>query len=212
MRLAVALGVLAAGCASVPPPVPEGCPAPAAPALPKLRSPSGVDVAQILEQSGLAFVTMEPGRRWMVAFAGKQLPKVVLYIVHGDEFTVVLGKLFTVGKAATVEFYRELARKNYDFDQLKLSIDAAGGVFASFEVPTRILDRQELLENIFGLAGAIDAVLPDLVEHADPQLAPGGDDEEPGEDDAPENAPPPVRPGDVIEALRRALAPVMAAR
>lgn len=164
-------------------------------------NPSGAEIERILGQSGLAFETLDPGRHWRVVFAGRQLPRVVLYVVHGDEFTVVLGKLFTVGADAGVEFYRVIARKNYDFDQLKLSVDDKGGVFASFEVPTRILDRRELLENIFGLAGAIDAVLPELVRHATPQWP--DEDEEPA---------PKGREGELIEALRRTLGPALATR
>jgi len=127
---------------------------------------TGEDIARALEESGVEHETLEPGRRWMAAFAGRRLPRVVLYVVRGDDFTVIMGKLFTVSDKTSTAFYRALARRNFDYDQMKFSLDAGGGVFASFEVPTRLLDRRELLENLFGLAVAIDTMLPELLRDA----------------------------------------------
>lgn len=130
---------------------------------------TGAQVERYLADSGLNYLTLEADRRWMIAFAGDRVPRIVVFVVYADAFTVVLGRLFTVGDDAGDDFYRKLARKNFEHDQLKLSVDDRGGVYASYEVPTRLLDRRELLENVFGLASAIDALVPALNEHAVPE-------------------------------------------
>jgi hypothetical protein len=195
----IGLGVvLLAACATAP------APPPATAAAAILEPPgSGPDIERYLADSGLVYVTVVPERRWMLAFAGQQLPRLVVYVVRGGEFTVVMGKLFTVADDTGLEFYRALARKNYEFDQLKLSVARDGGVYASFEVPTRLVDRRELLENIFGLAGAIDAVLPELARVARPV-----DGDLPEEDDESPVEPQPLPrlpEGALIEALRLSL-------
>lgn len=220
MRPAAARGVLAAlllgaGCAH---PAVDVRPAPATaatgptslegrPRTPARRgpNPTGAEVARILGSSGLAFDTVAPGRQWRLVFAGRRQARVTLYVLYGGQFTTVVGRLFTVPETAGVGFYRALARKNYDFDQLKLSVDDEGGVFASFEVPTRILDERELLENIFGLAGAMDEVGAELARFASPDGGPL-----PAPDD---DAPPPRLPatrGRILEALRTQLRPLLA--
>jgi len=141
----------------------------------RYANPSSADIPTILNEAKLTFETVEPGRRWMISFAGEKLDRVVLYVIHGAKFTIVMGKLFTLAPGTDAAFYKAIARKNFDFDQLKLSVDKQGSVFASFEVPTRIVDKRELLENIFALASAIDAVVPDLVDLANP--VPPSDDE-----------------------------------
>ena len=139
--------------------------APAAlPAVTVVAAPddAAIDVEVVLRQAGLTFTTIEPDHRWRIVFAGLRVPRIVVHVVRGQSFTVVLGKLFTVPTRVDAGFYRELARRNFELEQMKLSIDADGGVFASFEVPSRILDRRELLENIMGLAAAVDVVTPEL--------------------------------------------------
>lgn len=143
--------------------------------LPGSRA-AAVDIEKALLESGLPYATVEPGRRWLLSFAGKR-QRILLYVVRGDEYTLVLGKLFTAGKDAGLELYRSIARRNYDYHQLKLSVDTNGAVFGSFEVPTRILDRQELLEDIFSLAAAIDSVGPELLLET-PDETPEDDDED----------------------------------
>lgn len=169
MSRAFLICAVVAGCGHL-----RGAPAPEAPppqvtTAPSEQAPTGAQVERYLADSGLNYLTLEADRRWMIAFAGNQVPRLVVFVVHADAFTVVLGRLFTVGDEAGVDFYRKLARKNFDHDQLKLSVDDRGGVYASYEVPTRLLDRRELLENIFGLASALDVLVPTLNEHAVPE-------------------------------------------
>jgi hypothetical protein len=121
------------------------------------RNPTAEDIVRILAQSGLRFATVDPGRRWQVTLAGHQRP-VRVDVLYSDSFTVVLGKLFTLPAGADRDIYKAIAERNYDLEQMKISVDKDGEVFASFEVPTRIIDRRELLENIASLAAALDAL------------------------------------------------------
>lgn len=191
----VLAAVLLVGCATVPAPSPSGPPEAVRPA------PSGRDVEAMLASSGLRYVTLEPDQRWMIAFAGRHRPHIVVHVLHGDRFTIVLGRLFTVPAAAGVEFYRLLALKNYAFDQLKLSVDEEGGCYASLEVPRRLLDTQELLENVFGLAGVIDAVTAELAPAAGAEPEGSEVDADPLDDALPPSPRRPVPlPGPIIEA------------
>jgi hypothetical protein len=122
------------------------------------RNPSGEQIDSMLRQSGLEYDTLEPGHRWKLSFAGKQHPMVDVYVLYSNNFTVILGKLCTLEASSGKEVYQAIARRNFDLEQLKLSVNKNGEVFASFEVPTRILDRRELLENIVSLAAALDSM------------------------------------------------------
>lgn len=167
VRLALALLVSTglAGCAHAPPATPAPIPV-AQPRPPDRRDPTGLEVERILAGSGLAYVTVEPGRKWAIPFAGRS--PTVVWVVHGTKFTLVMGKVFTVTGETGVDLYKALARRNYDLDQVKLSVDEGGTIFASYEVPTRILDDVELLEDIYGLAGAIESMHKELAPLVDP--------------------------------------------
>jgi hypothetical protein len=155
-----------------------------------VRAP--VDVEAILAGSGLSYVTLEPGRLWMLGFAGKDEARVTVHVVRGDQFTMILGRICMVPAGAGAAFYRGLARRNFDIPQIKLGVDAKNGVFASFEVPSRILDREELLEDVFTLAGVMDEVRRGLLLDALP-----------ADDAAPERpAPRPPTAAAIIEARR----------
>lgn len=168
--LLIALAFAAGACshARAPVAVPNSPPERAVSARARTGGPTGSDVTRMLEASGLYFHTIERDRQWMLAFTGERLPQVVLHVMHRPQFTVVLGRLFEVPEGAGVDFYRALALKNFELDQLKLSVDPSGVVFASFEVPTRILDQRELLENVLSLATIIDNVVPELLEQSSP--------------------------------------------
>jgi hypothetical protein len=136
------------------------------------RNPSADDIVQILNQSGLRFATVDPGHRWEVSFASHERGDVLVDIIYTDTFTIVLGKLFTLPAEADAEIYKAIAERNFDLEQMKLSVDHTGSVFASFEVPTRIIDRRELLENIASLAAALGSLRIDDAPSAPPSHGP----------------------------------------
>jgi hypothetical protein len=137
------------------------------------RNPSADDIVQILSQSGLRFATLDPGHRWQVSFAGHDhRADVLIDVIYTDTFTVVLGKLFTLPAGADTDIYKAIAERNFELEQMKLSVDQTGSVFASFEVPTRIIDRRELLENIASLAAALDSLHMDETPNHPPSQGP----------------------------------------
>jgi hypothetical protein len=135
-------------------------------------NPSATQIPSMLRQSGLEFVTLDPGRRWRVSFTGHIHPIVNVFVVYSNAFTVVWGKLFTLPDGADGDIYKAIAQRNFDLEQMKLSVDPAGEVFASFEVPTRIMDRRELVENIVSLAKALDSLDLDHPSRPPPERAP----------------------------------------
>jgi hypothetical protein len=155
------------------PPTPKAAPAAVAHAPPPIsvppvsvpsivpqdeRNPSAAQVADIIEHAGLTYATVTPNKRWRVTFAGHRQPTISVDVVYSDHFTVVMGQLFILPTSADSDVYKTIAERNFDLEQMKLSVDPGGAVFASFEVPTRILDRRELLENIVSLAAALDSM------------------------------------------------------
>lgn len=172
-----------AGSATTSAPAPTPAPPlasfePAAPPAPPsivptdVRNPSAEQVADILSHAGFQYSTVAPGKRWRVTFAGHKQPTVSVDVVYSDHFTVVLGQLFTMPPTADNDVYKAIAERNFDLEQMKLSVDPSGAVFASFEVPTRILDRRELLENIVSLAAALDSLKLDEASQAEPVPTP----------------------------------------
>lgn len=168
------LAVLAAGCAHAVPerPAPPGlasaAPGPGRPVLVAAPENQGARLEAMLARSGLSYVTVEPGRIWMIGFAREDRPPVMVHVVRGDAYTLIMGRLGTVPGGAGPDFYRGLARRNFDVPQLKLGVDAHDGLYASFEVPSRLVDREELLEDVFGLARTVDELRKALFDGAAP--------------------------------------------
>ena len=148
--------------ASMPPPLSvessPGLPEKPFPEAGEGRNPSAQGVAEMLRESGMPFTTLDTGKRWRVSVSQRQHPAILVDVVYSDAFTVVLSKVCTLPDGADSDIYKVIAERNYDLEQLKLSVDRSGDVFASFEVPTRILDRRELMENIVSLAAAMDSI------------------------------------------------------
>ncbi len=159
MRQLLLAALISSGCAHAPLGRPRSMtPAPQPPPASAHveRKPGLHSVEEILATSGLAYATLDPGHAWVIGFARDELPPSFVRIIVGPDFTLVMGRLGTVPPGAGSAFYRALARRNFELAQLKLSVDPDDSVFASFEVPNRLVDREELLEDVFTLARLMD--------------------------------------------------------
>ena len=58
----------------------------------------------------------------------------------------------------TPELMRSLLRMNDDFDRVKIGIDKNGDLFVRVDSSTRVMDVQELKDNIEQVAAATDEV------------------------------------------------------
>ena len=178
LRLLVVL--LSTACARVPiapEAVGKELPPPLASDAPS-SGPQDVPLEEILATSGLTYVTVEAGRMWMIGFAPERGRPVMVHVVRGDAFTLILGRLGSVPVGAGESFYRLLARRNFEVPQMKLGLDAQDGVYAAFEVPSRLVDREELLADVFTLAKTMDELRTTLL----------------GEETFEPASPPPARP------------------
>lgn len=205
MRPLVLVALALAGCAHAPLTGPAAPTAPSAPVLaaaarperPRRAAPAGRSIEAMLADSGLSYVTVEAGRLWMIGFARGGRPPVLVQVVRGDVFTMVMGRLGTVPPHAGARFFRNLARRNFDVAQLKLGIDGDDVVYASFEVPSRLVDRQELLEDVFTMAKVMPDVKASLFGPASPSSPPP-----PAPPVCPRPPPHPAAAAPVIEAWR----------
>lgn len=194
LRLLVVL--LSAACARIPiAPVADrkDLPPPVATIAPDPQQL--VQLEEILAASGLTYVTVEAGRMWMIGFAPERGRPVMVHVVRGDAFTLILGRLGSVPVGAGESFYRLLARRNFEVPQMKLGLDAQDGVYAAFEVPSRLVDREELLADVFTLARTMDELRTTLLgeETFEPASPPPS---------RPPLLPSPGQPTPIFEAMR----------
>jgi hypothetical protein len=139
---------------------------PASPAGPGAAAPSAADMEKWLTEEKLPFRALEAGKRWAITFEGQNTGTLTVIVVRGKDVTTALVRLFQVPDGASAAFYQALLRQNFAMFQIKLGLSDRNDLFLSYEVPNRILDRRELVEDVKAVARAADKLYPDALQAA----------------------------------------------
>lgn len=115
-------------------------------------------VAGMLEESGYPY-TKVADNVWTIPFEGKNLKKFDLIITTSPDILILLvvvakKKDFT----ATPALMRTMLNLNDEFDRVKVGLDQDGNAFARIDVSIRVLDKQELKDNLDQASAAADGL------------------------------------------------------
>ena len=115
-----------------------------------------------MEASGYSY-TKAADSVWAIAFEGKSLPKFNV-IASTQEDVLVLFAIVAEKKnlRPAPEAMHKLLQLNSDLDRVKIGIDKDGDLFVRVDLSIRVLDTQELKENVEQVAAAADVVFSSM--------------------------------------------------
>ena len=117
---------------------------------------SSPKIARLLEDSGYPY-TKAANNVWSVPFLGKALPNFLL-VASAQQDILVLFVVVAEKKdlKITPELMQKMLKLNGDLDRVKIGFDKDGDAFVRVDLSVRVLDSQELKENIEQVAAAAD--------------------------------------------------------
>ena len=145
-------------------PAPALAPAPkverAKPGAP--RTVSSDDLEKWMTEEGFPYKAVDPGKRYTVPFDGKNVGSILVVVLHTPDITKIMAKFFTLPADMPAPFLRAMLNRNFKTFQAKLELDDSGDLFLAYEVPNRILDKQELIDDVKDTARLVDRLAPDF--------------------------------------------------
>lgn len=118
--------------------------------------------ARLMNDSGFTY-TKASETVWTVPFEGKALKNItVAASVSDDVLTVFAIVAEKKNVKATPEMMKKLLGLNEQLDRVKIGLDKEGDVFVRIDLSIRILDKQELKENLDQVAAAANDVFAAL--------------------------------------------------
>ena len=120
------------------------------------QNTSSPKIARLLEDSGYPY-TKASNNVWSLPFQGKALPKFLL-VASTQQDILVLFVVVAEKKdfKVTPELMQKMLKLNGDLDRVKIGFDKDGDAFVRVDLSIRVLDSQELKENIEQVAAAAD--------------------------------------------------------
>ena len=119
---------------------------------------SSVKVLQLLDGSGYSYSKVKDDV-WSIPFHGKALPDFEVKVVNADGMAVIY--VIVAGKTqlrVTPELMRSLLQMNDEADRVKIAIDKEGKLLVRTDVAIRVMDVQELKDNVEQVAAVADEI------------------------------------------------------
>ena len=114
-------------------------------------------VERLLGQSGYNYVK-KTNNVWYIDFHGKNLPQYKVIITTGQDLVVIFVTVIEKRNfTASTEAQQRLLKLSYEMDRVKVGLDRDDDIFVRVDLSPRILDIQELKENIEQVASSADA-------------------------------------------------------
>lgn len=117
--------------------------------------------------------TLEPvaeGKQWKLTWkelhAGKGQPMSV-HVAHHPGLTVMMGWLTFLPEHTPAPLLRSILQQNYEIFQAKLAVDEHGALVVAYEIPNRLLDREELVANLEEIVRIVQTLAPQIDQHID---------------------------------------------
>ena len=125
------------------------------------ESPSA-KAARLMNDSGFTY-TKASDAVWTVQFEGKSLKNITVIASVGDNVMILFAVVAEKKNVkATPAMMKKLLGLNEELDRVKIGIDKEGDVFVRIDLSIRILDKQELKENLDQAAAAANDVFAAL--------------------------------------------------
>lgn len=112
----------------------------------------GKDIQKFFGKEDYKFTVKDDYSWWVLPYKGTGCGNFNVDVKYGRDYTYVMAYLFDVPKDCGRAFYWDLCRRNFELNQVKLSIDNDNRLWISYEIPNRILDFNELCCDIDTIA------------------------------------------------------------
>lgn len=121
--------------------------------------------ARLLNESGFSLTKVEENL-WTIPFEGKTQKKItVMTTVVNDVLLAMSVVAFKKELKLEPDLMRKLLKANSDFDRVKIGIDDEGDVFVRIDMSIRVLDKDELKQNLDQVAATSDEVFALIKPH-----------------------------------------------
>ena len=114
---------------------------------------SASEINNILEKAKINFARGRDENHWLVVFEGESRKSWTVQIIRDDKFVVLNIALTRLdpNNNANQEMLLRLMQLNFRLDQAKLGLGQDGVLYMAYEVPSRLVDYEELVSNVYSL-------------------------------------------------------------
>jgi len=88
------------------------------------------------------------GSGWMIPFMGEEIEEIDVYVILKGDWLLISTYIITMPKMAKREGLWQLMEMNYSIYQGKLGIDECGDLYMLYDIPLRLVDKEELIKAI----------------------------------------------------------------
>jgi hypothetical protein len=113
---------------------------------------TGKDIHKFFDKHDYKYTVKNENNWWVLPYKGTACGNFNVDVKYGRDYTYVMAYLFDVPKDCGRFFYWDLCRRNFELNQVKISIDGDNRLWISYEIPNRLLDTNELCSDIDTIA------------------------------------------------------------
>jgi hypothetical protein len=120
-------------------------------------------ITKLLDDNNITYVQAS-SNAWLLPYECKNMKSLEVAIILNPDWVVFSTVVLTLPeKYEQYEAYRDLLQYDFQVNQGKFAIDS-GKLYFLIEVPIRLCDSREVLDDINASAEVVDGIYPDLAE------------------------------------------------
>jgi len=120
-------------------------------------------ITKLLDDNKITYARAS-SNAWLLPYTSEKIKNLEVAIILNPDWVVFSTVVLTLPeKYEKYEAYRDLLQYNFQVNQGKFAIDA-GKLYFLIEVPIRLCDSQEVLDNISASAEVADGIYTDLAD------------------------------------------------
>jgi len=85
---------------------------------------------------------------WVVPFVGEGKDEIDVSVLLNSNWVVVSTYIASVQDKKGKDGFKNILELNYEMEQSKIGLDKIGDLYLLYEIPTRLLDKRELIDDI----------------------------------------------------------------
>jgi len=151
------------------PPVPEG---ESMPNAVEVKEPSTrIDVSQNLHDTIDKYLKEEfkckevSTNLWVVPFVGEGKDEIDVSVILDKNLVVISTYIASVTEKKGKDGFKHILELNYEMDQSKIGLDKNGDLYLLYEIPTKFLDKKELIDDINASAKYVSDNYKDITKY-----------------------------------------------
>ncbi|KQC15150.1 MAG: hypothetical protein APR63_04225 [Desulfuromonas sp. SDB] len=116
----------------------------------------GYDISSWLDEDSIVYEQPEPNT-WIIPYNSSQGGTISVGVLSVEEkWIMIMVPLFELPDEYPSQAFMQLAQANYQMNQMKLGLSEENYIFLQMEIPYRLVNKQELIDNIEFIAYAVD--------------------------------------------------------